>query len=95
LTYGLFSETSFDGCKFADCDMSGALLSQCVIKRTEMKDVKLVGAELFHAGIRGLDLSECDISGIILSRELSEVRGVAVNFEQAAELAGLLGLIVK
>lgn len=95
LTYGLFSETNFDDCKIADCDMSGVLLSQSVIKRTELKDVKLIGAELFHASIRGLDLSKCDISGIVLSRELSELRGVTVNFEQAADLAKLLGVIVK
>jgi uncharacterized protein YjbI with pentapeptide repeats len=94
-SYGLFSEASFDSCEIIDCDLSGALMSRSELKRTILKDDKLVTAELFMTNMRGIDLSKCDISGIVLSRELSELRGVTVNFEQAADLAKLLGLIVK
>ena len=75
--------------------MSGALLSRAELKRTAFKDVKLVGAEMFMTKMRGTDFTKCDISGIVLSRELSELRGVTVTYEQAADLAKLLGLIVK
>ena len=75
--------------------MSNALLSQVRFCRTELKDCKLIRAELFRASLRGVDLRDCDISGIVVSRELAELKGLIVSYDQAAQLAGLMGLVIK
>ncbi|MEG2204944.1 MAG: hypothetical protein RRY21_07270, partial [Oscillospiraceae bacterium] len=55
--------------------------------------VKLTGASLFQTPLKGLDLTDCVLDGITVAG--SELRGATVTLFQAADLARLLGLIVK
>lgn len=55
----------------------------------------MIRTELFRTSLKGIDLSNCDISGIIISDLFSELRGAEVSYEQAAELARLLGIKIK
>ena len=42
--------------------------------------------------MKGLDLSDCTIEGILVSDQFKELAGVKVNLFQAAELAKLMGV---
>ena len=42
-----------------------------------------------------MDFTTCDIKGLVLSDECSEVRGAVMVLYQAAELAKRLGIVIK
>jgi hypothetical protein len=50
---------------------------------------------VLRTSLAGIDLSSCDISGLRVSDTFRELRGAVVSSEQAAQLAGLLGVQVK
>ncbi len=94
--YGLFSECTFEGSRLSSCDLSNALFSQVALRRTTIfSECRLTRAELFKTSLKGIDLSDCDISGIALSDTFYELRGAEVSYDQAAELAALLGVKIK
>lgn len=57
--------------------------------------MKLNRANLFGTALRGLDLRGCEIEGILISDEKKELAGVVVDLYQAAELARLMGLVIR
>ncbi len=63
------------------------LLEEAIEEQGDIKNVTIKNA--------GLDFSDCDMSGLIVSDTLSELRGAVVNPIQAVELAKLLGIVVK
>ena len=94
--YGLFSECTFEGSRLSSCDLSNALFSQVALRRTTIfSECRLTRAELFKTSLKGIDLSDCDISSIALSDTFYELRGAEVSYDQAAELAALLGVKIK
>ena len=93
--YGLFSECDFSGGSFISCDLSNALLSQVKLRRILFNECRLISAELFRTNLKDIDLSNCDISGIVVSDTFQELRGLEVSYSQAAELAVLLGIKIK
>ena len=93
--YAMFSESAFMDCKLTGCALSNALFSQVLLKRMVFKDCRFTKAELFRTMLKGVDLFDCDISGIALSDTFSELRGAVVSYDQAAELALLLGVKIK
>ena len=95
LIYGLLSECTFDSCSVLTCNLSNALFSQVTLRHTKFSECRFICAEMFKTSLRGIDLSDCDISGIALSDTLYELRGAEVSYDQAVDLIGLLGIKVK
>ena len=52
----------------------------------------LAGTDFFRTPLKGMDLSECVIDGIMVSDQFTELAGVKVSLLQAAELARLMGV---
>ena len=52
-------------------------------------------ASFFKTPLKGMDFTTCDIKGLVLSDECSEVRGAVMDLYQAAELAKRLGIVIK
>ena len=48
---------------------------------------------MFRTNLRGIDVSTCNIDGIVVDKE--DLKGIIVNQFQAVELSKLLGIIVK
>ena len=57
--------------------------------------VSLQNASFFKTPLKGMDFTTCDIKGLVLSDECSEVRGAVMDLYQAAELAKRLGIVIK
>ena len=53
----------------------------------------LMAAELFKTPLEGMDLTTCQIDGLIV--DPPSLRGAVVTAEQACGLAKLLGLIIR
>lgn len=89
------TKTKFKTCAFNESDMQEAVLSDCSLKAVTFREVKLCRANFYKTLLKGIDLRGCDISGIIVSDTLQELKGAVVELTQAAELAEKIGIIIK
>ncbi len=91
---------NFDGCKLDDvtitaCDAAGANFSRCKLKQLSLQQVQLQGASFFYTPLKGVDLTQCQIEQLVFSQERFELAGAIVNLMQGAELARLLGVVIR
>ena len=92
LRYSNFNASKIRHTQFSGCDLSFSALGNCKLAKTTFKRCLLVRAELFQTAFSGVDLSDCDISGIAMSG--TELKGARVNLEQAAQLGLLLAGVI-
>lgn len=86
-------EAKLEGSTLRRCDLHEAFLSQVQLRRkSRLDECDLTKADLFRTTLSGIDLSSCNVEGIGLSADRSELRGAIVSIEQAPELAALLGV---
>ncbi|NLJ30595.1 MAG: pentapeptide repeat-containing protein [Clostridiales bacterium] len=76
-----------------DSDFSGCGFQQCRFKELCLESCRLIRADFLHTPLCGVDFTDCEIDGIVLSGE--ELRGAVVTPVQACDLARYLGLIVR
>lgn len=81
--------------KAENTDFTEASFSKCRLIHVEWKNVCFEKANFFKTLLRGVDFSECNISGITLSDGKGELEGIIVNMFQAVELAKGMGMIIK
>ena len=55
----------------------------------------LMRASFFHSSLMGMDLRGNDVEGIFVSEEKNELRGAVADIYQAADLAKLMGIVIK
>ena len=92
MRYAEFSEASIRDLRARKANLAESLWHDVSLKRSAFESCDLTRADVFRTSLLGIDLSTCDISGIIVSNTL---RGCIVGPEQAVQLAGLLGIQVK
>ena len=66
-----------------------------LLQQIELSRCSFVQAEFFKTPLKGIDFTDCTLDGIRLSEGKSELKGAIVSSYQAAELARLLGVIIK
>lgn len=76
-------------------DLSGLDLPETIFKDVGFAQVSLPHANFFRTPLSGIDFTTCDISGMELSSDLHELAGVMVDVYQAAELAKLMGVVLR
>ncbi len=91
--YANFSHTNLEEVIFENCNLSNSSFSECKIKHIYFENSELTQAQLFRTKLKSIDLSTCDINGIITSIE--DIEGAIVNNFQAIELSKLMGIIIK
>lgn len=80
---------------FENVELNSSNLSQCRCKDILWKHVQLTNTSFFKTSLRGMDFTESDINGVVLSDNNEELKGAIVDFYQAAELAKRLGIIIR
>lgn len=86
------SRSNTKAVQFLECDMANAHISYSKLSAV-FKDCSLLGSNLFHTPLQGLNFTSCNIQGICVAIE--DLKGVIVNSEQAVDLSILLGLVVE
>lgn len=76
-------------------DLSEAFLAQCRHKGLVLRECTLMGTSFFGTLMNGLDFTDCRMEGIVVSDAGKELRGAIVNVSQAADLARVLGLVIR
>lgn len=95
LRYVEFSGATVSGLRARKTSLAESLWHDVSLKRVALDACDLTRADVFRASLAGIDLSTCDIAGIIVSNTFRELRGCIVSPEQATQLAGLLGITIK
>ena len=76
-------------------DLSEAFLAQCRHKGLVFRECTLMGTSFFGTLLYGLDFTRSRMEGIVVSDTGKELRGAIVNVSQAADLARVLGLVIR
>ena len=95
LQYANFDEASLSDVAITESDCSQAVFSSCQLKNFQTRDCRFWGVNFFRTALRGIDFSEDELEGITVSEQAGELQGMVVNVQQAAELAKLLGIVIK
>lgn len=95
-----FQMVNFDHGKLEYISMAGTSMQHAVFSEVKWKSMEVNriifnGASFFKTRLKGLDFTQCEIDGIVLSDTYSELEGAVVSPVQAVELAKLLRVIVK
>ncbi len=77
--YANFSGVVLEECLFSGMQCRQAVLARVKLKKTRWQSTDFTGAELFQTPLKGMDLSDCEISGITVSESFSELRGVKLS----------------
>ncbi|MBS5064074.1 MAG: pentapeptide repeat-containing protein [Hungatella hathewayi] len=95
LNYVNFDSSKLEKIRIEETQMTGGNISQCKCKAITWTNVTLESASFFKTPLRGMDFTTCNLTGLSLSDELTELKGAVVDLYQAAELAKRLGLVIK
>lgn len=95
LSFANFSGTRWEAASLSACDMQESYLADCRFKKVDWQAMNLKRASFFHTSLKGMDLRGNEVEGIIVSEEKKELIGAVTDIYQAAELAKLMGLVIK
>lgn len=95
LSFSNFDHGKLRDVLFSDGEMDGIFFTQCSLSRVTFQDCDLKQASFIHTPLKNVDLSSCNIAGIVLSEYCTELRGAIVDTYQAADLARRLGIVIK
>ena len=99
-TDGYFTGAGFDASRMSyimgnHTDFTEAGFSQCKFANTDWMNVCFQKAEFFKTSLKDMNFSSCNIDGIIISDNMSELKGMKVNLFQAVDLAKRLGIEIE
>ena len=77
------------------CYFSSADMSEMELRAITLDDDRFTGTSFFRTKLTGLDLTSCQLKGIVVSDTMGEVFGAKLSLYQAAALAQRLGIIIK
>ncbi|MEG2858173.1 MAG: pentapeptide repeat-containing protein [Clostridia bacterium] len=93
--YAILDRSNFKKAQLSDVDLRFSSIAECKLCDFATSKTCYTGANLFKTALCGIDFTSCEIDGLILSDTCAELRGATVRADQAAELARLLGVLIK
>lgn len=86
--FGDFKQVAFEDSSLMSTDYFQSVLHKTLFSVCNMDQAILSGSKL-----KGIDLSDCEFSGLIV--EIEDLYGCIISAQQAASFTGLLGLVIK
>lgn len=93
--YGNFSNTLWEKCYIKKCNMKYAFFHKAKFKKIDLEQVNFQKADFFQTTLKEIDFSSCNIEAITVSDTYKELEGITINFQQAVDIARILGIEVK
>lgn len=94
--YFNLGESKLENVVLRRCDLREAFLSDVHLRKgLGLEECDLTGADFFRTRLRGIDLSTCEIAGLTLGEDRSELKGAIISAEQAQDVAVMLGLRIR
>ncbi|MEA5011485.1 MAG: pentapeptide repeat-containing protein [Angelakisella sp.] len=95
LAYSTFDRSSLTAFELQNCDLTEASFSTVKQKQFIAKNSSFCKTNFFQTPLCGIDFTGNQLTAPLLSSPPAELRGSVIDMFQAAELIGLLGVVVK
>ena len=93
-TPGNFINSLWEAAKITKCELPEACLAEAKFRSVLFSNTNLKRVDFFKTVLNGINLSSCDIEGLMVSDTYYELKGLKVNAMQAVDLSLLLGIKV-
>jgi len=90
-----FDRAGFTGVLFRSCDWTEVSCTEASLRDFRVERSRLIRVSFFRTPLCGVDVSENELRGLVVSDTLRELRGMTVSPLQAVELVSLCGVKVK
>lgn len=94
LDYANFSRCLMDQVTMRQCSCVSTSISEVKWKKVMLQENRFISTDFFKTSLNGMDLSTCELSQLMLSDDLRELRGAKIDAFQAAEFVRLLGMVI-
>ncbi len=93
--YAAFDSVKIERFLIDRSSFNESFFTSAFIRSVELRDTRLIGASFFRTPLKDIDFTSCVLSNVTVSDDKSELRGAIVTLDQAAELARLLGVVIR
>ena len=93
MTYTNFTETRLKKVSFKNNKLENSSFNYVKLDKVVFESDVMIDTEWFGTNLKNIDLSLCQIDGMVVDRNL--IQGLIVNEQQAISLSKLLGIVVK
>ena len=90
--YANFTRSVWEDSTFAGCDFRECALNEMKIRRCTFDSIDFTQADFFRTPLKSVDLSHCEIDGILVSDTRNELQGLKISAAQAPYIAAMLGV---
>ncbi len=92
--YGNFINSLWEAAKITKCELPESCLAETKFRSVLFSNSNLKRVDFFKTVLKGINLSNCNIEGLMVSDTYYELKGLKVNAMQAVDLSLLLGIKV-
>ena len=93
--YANFATAKLSNSSISHSEFSDTTFTDCTFKMLLLEESRFIGTDFFHTPLRNIDFSSGELATIHVSTEASELKGMIVSLGQAAELARMMGVVIK
>lgn len=95
LRYACFDQSKWERVRVENSCLAEVMLTNSRLKTLCFAQADLSGAMLTGTPLKGLDLRGCTLTNVSCSETCRELQGAVVDVLQAAQLARLLGVVIR
>ena len=95
LSYANLDGARLTAVRLERCDLAHAQMTGCALKDLSSQGSRFIAVNFFRTRLKGVDFTHSELAGLQVSDRFEELAGAVVSPEQAAELAKLMGLVVR
>jgi uncharacterized protein YjbI with pentapeptide repeats len=95
LEYANLTGVTMNVVELVNSNFTSASIAECKLKNLICSQTEFINTNFFKTPLKGIDFTNCTITGMIVSNEGTELKGAIVDLYQAAELAKLFGIIIR
>ena len=94
LDYASFNRCLMEQVTIRRCSCVSTAISEAKWKKVLLQENRFYSTDFFKTSLAGVDLSTCELSQLLLSDDLRELRGAKIDAFQAPEFVRLLGMVI-
>lgn len=95
LEYANLTGISMNAAELINSNFGSASITECKLKNITCDQAEFINTNFFKTPLKGIDFTKSTLIGIIVSNEGTELKGAIVDLYQAAEIAKLLGIVIR
>lgn len=94
LDYANLNRCLMEQVAIRQCTFVSASIAEAKWKKISLQENRFISTDFFKTPLAGVDLSTCEVSQLLLSEDLRELRGAKIDAFQAAEFVRMMGMVI-